>query len=329
MTKKERVAVVRLDALGDTLLSTPAIEVLCREYGAENVLILTSPGLGSIFGEKPAHREIGPEEGEARIAEAIDEFGAHKVYTFSEKRRALRGSYLSSAKERIGFDPGWTQPLRSLEVKRYLTLRFPIVNSLDSSSRYHEVERYCRLVAKGLSKKSINGGRLRFFSLERPEIRSRLAGPVGFQWASKWLQGGWPEDLLLALVESLPGTARIFVPPGEEARARDLLSSSRAESLVCCASLTDYARALADCQHLLSIDTGAVHVAAAMGVPVVDVFPEDGAHHTVPRWRPWMTPHQVVLKPNYSAPEDVTKLVERVSKAQCELGEILGTLAVR
>ena len=158
-----RVAVVRLDALGDTLLSTPAIDVLCRELGSENVLVIASPGLGVIFGEQPFYAEISPEQPDEAIASAIDEFGADTVYVFSEKRRALRGAYLSKAEQRIGFDPGWTQPLRSFEIRRYLTVRFPIVNTLDSSSRYHEVERYCRLVGKGLPKKSVNGGRLRFF----------------------------------------------------------------------------------------------------------------------------------------------------------------------
>ena len=80
----EKVAVVRLDALGDTLLSTPAVDALCRERGADNVLVLVSPGLGSIFGTSPVSREIGPEQSAEEIAQIIDEFGAETVYVFSE-----------------------------------------------------------------------------------------------------------------------------------------------------------------------------------------------------------------------------------------------------
>jgi ADP-heptose:LPS heptosyltransferase len=327
LTRRKRVAVVRLDALGDTLLSTPAIDVLCRELGAENVLVLTSPGLGSIFGELPQHRDVSPQESDEVIAQAIDQFGAETVYVFSEKRRALRAAYLSQAPERIGFDPGWTQPLRSLEVRRYLTEKFAIINSLDSSSRYHEVERYCKLVAKGLSRKSVNGGRLKFFGLGRPQVALQPDAPVGFQWARKWLLDGWPDGLLLALVARLPANCRIFVAPDEREWALELLPQERRESLVCLGDLGDYAREVATCRYLLSIDTGAVHVAAAMGVPVVDVFPESGSHHTVPRWRPWMTPHRVVLKPTFKDHSGIAALVEEVATAGQELSEILRGLA--
>lgn len=322
MTQGSKVAVVRLDALGDTLLSTPAIEVLCREHGPENVLVLTSRGLGVIFGDGPHHKEVGSEESEEAIAGHIDTFGAQIVYVFSEKKRALRGAYLSRAAVRIGFDPGWTQPLRSLEVRRYLTVRFPIVNSLESNSRYHEVERYCRLVAKGLSRKSVNGGRLRFFTVERPQGFDRRESPVAFQWAGKWRGGGWPEELLTALVASLPMGARIFVAPNERDQAWNALPDDRRASLVCHPDLKEYARALAECRYLLTIDTGAVHVASAMGVPVVDVFPEEGAHHTVPRWRPWMTPHLVVLKPAFRV-DLLHQFLEEVSAACRELESVL------
>jgi ADP-heptose:LPS heptosyltransferase len=324
-----KTAVVRLDALGDTLLSTPAIDVLCRERGPENVLVITSPGLGLVFGESPSHREVGPDGTDEEIAGHIKDFGAKSVYVFSEKRRALRGAYLSGAEERVGFDPGWTQPLRSLEVRRYLTVRFPIVNSLESDSRYHEVERYCRLVAKGLSKKSINGGRLKFFAQSRPVVNSRLSGPVGFQWAAKWLNGGWPQELLLKLVDLLPEGALIFVPPGEVEEAEALIAPERRPFVVCRSNLTEYALELAKCRYVLSIDTGAVHVAAAMGVPVLDVFPEEGAHHTVPRWRPWMTPHRVVLKPEFAGQESLEGFLDRVGVGMGELDRILaGPVAI-
>lgn len=324
----KKVAVVRLDALGDTLLSTPAIDALCRELGPENVLVLVSEGLGPIFGDSPPHREVSRKDGEEKIAQAIDEFGADTVYVFSEKKRALRGAFRSRASRRIGFDPGWTQPLRSLEVRRFLTLRFSIVNSLDSSSRYHEVERYCRLVAKGLSKKSINGGTLKFFSIERPSPKCGPDKPIAFQWAAKWLHGGWPERILTELAQALPASTRIFVSPEERDRALKSLGDDYREQVVCCDSLVDYAKAVAECKLLITIDTGAVHVAAAMGVAVVDVFPQERAHHTVPRWRPWMTPHRVVLKPSYQGESSLTALVQQIDTARRELGAILDEMKI-
>lgn len=315
-----RIAVIRLDALGDTLLSTPAIDVLQREVGSENLLVFTSPGLGEVFGSAIPHHEVAPDVEEQEMADRIRDFGATSVFVFTEKKRALRAAHLSGVSQRVGFDPGWTQPLRSLEVKRYLTVRFPIVNSLDSHSRYHEVERYCRLVGIGLSRKFVNGGRLRFFSLDRETVEQTER--LGFQVAKKWLEQGWPESLIPELVATLPTDTDLFVAPGEKDWAEKLLPESRRSALVSKSSLAEYAQAVGRCRYLISIDTGAVHVAAAMGVPVVDVFPEPGSHHTVPRWRPWMTPHQVVLKPDYE--EGALKgLLDSVSSARQAMERVL------
>ena len=85
---------------------------------------------------------------------------------------------------------------------------------------------------------------------------------------------------------------------------------------------------MAECRDLLSIDTGAVHVASAMGVPVLDVFPEEGAHHTVPRWRPWMTPHRVVLKPEFTQ-DAFDGFLDQLRGTMSELDEILlGPVAI-
>ncbi len=322
-----KVAIVRLDALGDTLLSTPAIDYLQREVGAANLLVLVSPGLGQIFGSAIPHQEIAPDWSEAQIAALIDDFGADIVFVFSEKKRALRAAHLSKAGQRIGFDPGWSQPIRSLEVKRFLTMRFPIVNSLDSASRYHEVERYCRLVGKGLSHKFINGAGLRLFSLEGPLEERGEGAPPGFQWARKWLADGWPESTLVALLEAMPLDTTIFVAPGEQEWARTLIPSERQARVRCLPELVDYAREVAACRYLLSIDTGAVHVAAAVGTPVVDVFPESGAQHTVPRWRPWMVPHQIVLKP--SPTQGLDELLKRVEEGRQAMESVLEWRRVR
>jgi ADP-heptose:LPS heptosyltransferase len=150
--------------------------------------------------------------------------------------------------------------------------------------------------------------------------------PVGFQWAQKWLRDDWPEQLLLDVVNGLPSDSKIFVAPEERERAEELLPGPRRDNLVCCPELLAYAREVGRCRYLISVDTGAVHVAAAMGVPVVDVFPEAGSHHTVPRWRPWMTPHRVVLKPVYSKGA-TSVLIDKIEQASGELDEILRGLA--
>lgn len=315
---KLRVVVVRLDALGDTLLSTPAIYYLQKEYGAENVLVLVSTGLGVIFGESIPYVEVAPASTEWQIAKVIDEFEPDLVFVFTEKKRALKAASLSKARHKVGFDPGWSQPLRSAQVKHLLTIRLSIVNSRRSASCCHEVERYCKLVAKGLQQQGVPAGPLQFFALpaRARQFLSREAR-IGFQWTSKWLRGGWPLDLMLKALESTPPTTLIFVEPGELEEAKKVVPLERCAMLTSL-PLLQYAKAVTECRYLISVDTGAVHIAAAVGTPVVDIFPEEDFEHVVPRWRPWLVPHQVVLKPGVEA--GIDEVLERIARG-CKLLE--------
>lgn len=99
----------------------------------------------------------------------------------------------------------------------------------------------------------------------------------GAQWDSK----RWPEDHFAALVERQlhdnPGIVRIFLGPREEnwfgggplekiAQGNDRVEIIRDRSLVEVAAL------LAECRLLVTNDSGLLHVAEAVGTPVVALF---------------------------------------------------------
>ena len=47
---------------------------------------------------------------------------------------------------------------------------------------------------------------------------------------------------------------------------------------------------------LISPDTGAVHVAAAMGTPVVAAYEADTFEHCSVQWKPWKVRHKCLVK---------------------------------
>ena len=212
---------------------------------------------------------------------------------------------------RIGFDPGKSQPLKAVWLRLALTHRMAYPNNLELDPGLHEVERYHRLLAP-LGSLPEPGP----LTLGRSFARDP-AGPVGLQLTPKWCLDEWSPQLVLTLLDRLPEPGLVLYGPGEREWAERLLGQHPVERAYH-PDLMDYAGAVAGCSVLITPDTGAAHVAAAVGTPVVDVFREAHHQHCVRRWRPWQVEHRVVLKPNFS-PQALVKLVDEVSTGLDEL----------
>ncbi len=72
-------------------------------------------------------------------------------------------------------------------------------------------------------------------------------------------------------------------------RIRSLLNES-AHSLACCLTLGKLAALIAMAPVLISSNTGPVHIAAAVGTPVVDLYALTNPQHT-----PWQVPHRLLF----------------------------------
>ena len=133
--------------------------------------------------------------------------------------------------------------------------------------------------------------------------------PQALQLTPKWsLHGAQPEQLR-QLIQSLRGGWIGFCGPGEREWAQQHFSDLL--PLWCQDDLHRYAALLQRCRLLVTVDTGAAHVAAAVGTPLVDVFPELHNAHCTRRWRPWKVNHRLVA----SDPLRQDRLREDIGKA--------------
>lgn len=298
------VAVIRGDALGDSLLSLPAVEALRAAWPEARLLVQASP-LGAPVFEHVAHV----------VADLHDE-RPDVALVFTEKRKGFLAALRCGARQRVGFDPGLTQPLKAAWLKLALTHRVHFPNDLTRDPGLHEVERYFLLLeALGLPtpahKPSI---RLPLQPVHREKAASATKdeNPVALQLMPRWTQDGWPESLARRTWELLPEPKiALYAPP-------DAALANGYEHTFSSPDLKEYAAVLERCRALITPDGGAVHVASSVGTPVVDLFPERHAAHCVRRWRPWAVEHRVVLRGEY-LPESEKDLAERLVASALEL----------
>lgn len=311
------VVLVRLDALGDNLLSTPAILRLQRALQPvqANISVITNHAW------RPIYRGLGltailsgnSDVNAKHIQSLVSVSEPDAAFLLTEKRKASVATYRARVPVRVGFDPGWSQPLKSLSNRVLLTHRLPYSNRLEEPSKIHEVERYAQLVDLYLAvleragtidsswrNRPLDPLWLEINQSEQESARAqidclKLKKPVALQITPKWSLHGWNAEHLKQFFSKLPEDRILLYGPGEG----DWVSAHWGESItaqgLCFSDLHQYGGCLKECSALITPDTGAAHVAAAVGTPVVDVFPAVHSDHCVPRWRPWQVACEVVL----------------------------------
>jgi ADP-heptose:LPS heptosyltransferase len=135
-------------------------------------------------------------------------------------------------------------------------------------------------------------------------------------WTSDPLKQ-WPEDRFRGLVEKLLGSGeRIVIIGGieEAGRSRELFEGlqDKVTDLTGKTDLLQLAALLKRCRLLISGDSGPVHLATCVGIPVLALFRNDLIGKTAKRWGPWSKSGFVIEK---SRLEDIS-VEEVLTKAR-------------
>ena len=117
------------------------------------------------------------------------------------------------------------------------------------------------------------------FPLEVPRFELELPGPVvGLAPCSRWPAKDWPAarfDEVAAVLQERSGCSICLLGgPGDRAVCDQIAASLQGpvRSLAGCTSLVDLGGALRGLDLLLSVDSGPMHMAAALGRPVLALF---------------------------------------------------------
>lgn len=313
--------VIRRDNIGDLVCTTPVFEALRVRFPAARIYALTNsynlavlrgnPFLDETFAyTKAKHRPAG--------------MSAARVYwrraRLIARLRALRIDYAILAG--AGFVPralGFARWLRPRHIVGYVeggtrvsAIDMPVTSPRSRPMRHQVEDVFGILAALG-----IEGAPppLRVVpdadARRRAEAAWRSNGlaqpPVAVHISARKPSNRWPADRFVALMKRLhtahglgfmlfwsPGEATNPLHPGDDGKAREILRELRGVPVVSYPTerLDDLIAGLSVCERVICGDGGAMHIAAALGKPILCFFGDSDATH----WRPWGVPH-VLLQP--------------------------------
>ncbi len=306
-----RALVVKLRHHGDVLLASPVFSVLrahaprlevdalvyddTREMLALHPAIATVHTVGRSWRAAPLRARLADE---ARLLRALRARGYDLLVSLTGHPR---GAWLARL-----LAPRWSVAPEQPQRGRLWRTSFSHLYRLPRGGRRHAVELNLDALRRigvypGDGERSlvlVPGGEA------EAEVRNRMAalglaerGFVHLHPASRWRFKCWPADRTAALVDRLAAAGERVVltaapSPPELELVRAIRAACRAETIDHAGQLTlkQLAALTGRAKLFVGVDSAPMHIAAAMGTPVVALFGPSGEHE----WGPWRVASRVI-----------------------------------
>lgn len=294
------ILVIRRDNIGDLLCTTPMLHSLRQQQPDAWIGVLANSYNGPILEGNPdvdqvfiyrkgKHREPGET--------LLSVWWATLKQLWALRRRRLDLIIVAS--------PGGGKFARWIGARQ-------IVEHGQERGRGHEVEITQRLLSN-VGMTAVPGP---MHLAPDPQVQSRLLCQIpalndcryriAVHLSARKIRQRWPEENFIALIQELlhqgaaeqvlvfwaPGAESDPMHPGDDAKAERVLAALAGEPVypIVTHSLAELVAGLATADMVICADGGAMHIAAALGKPVLAMF----GNSSVEQWRPWAVPHEVL-----------------------------------
>jgi heptosyltransferase-3 len=297
-----RLAVFKLRNIGDVLMVTPVLRALRQTFPEARITAVVNSGTEAMLAHNPHIDEVlvyhrgGSWGDEIALVRELRRCHFDLTIGFTEGQRTAWYSWLCAARYRFGL-------VKLARGKRHWAYNFPMY----PVRRTHEVEMHFTMLADaGLN---LNVTEPRSLCLIVPEdMRAwareqfaplRPACIVHVHPVSRWLWKCWDNEAMAAVIDWLQSERNVRVvvttgpAEGERQKAGAIVNLCRTPPLFFdgSLSLSQIAALSAEADGYFGVDTAPMHMAAAVGVPVVALFGPTNAKN----WGPW-TPLGRVLE---------------------------------
>jgi heptosyltransferase-2 len=298
---------VRTDRLGDVLLSTPAVKALRQNFPQSYIAMMVSPYTKEEVDGNPDIDEVitfdkeGKDKGwlgGLKFAAALRKKKFDLVLILHPTRRMHILMFLAGIRRRLGYD------------RKFKFLLTDRIRHTKQSGAKHESEYVLDFV--------------RYLGI-RPEDKALFMplSPESEKWARDLFNslGIQDKDKILAIHPTASCPSRIW-PAERFARVADILAEKYGFKVVVVSGAKDMQKAqeviknmhqaalelsgrtsvsqlasvLKRCQLFISTDSGPMHVACAIGVPVITIFGRNQAGLSPRRWGPLGKNNRVLHK---------------------------------
>ena len=306
----ERVLLVRLRSIGDTVLMTPCLEALQHCRPGIKIAVVSEPLAAPLLKNHPLVDELF-------IAEANTTSRARLLLQLRRRHFDvafnLHGGTTATLITRFS-GACWTVGYEDYRGSGMLRLRAPSPDLVLGKTEIHSVEQQLALLYFARVPK-LKSPRLQLTVSDAAiqRVRERLSAAdmnaeKGFALispAAAFVSKQWAESRFAEIVDHI--AERYHLPSviiagrGEEQIAVRIASLAQHSSLVMTGlSLKELAALISLSSLFAGNDSGPMHVAAAFARPMVAIF--GSSNPTV--WKPWTTaPHRVVHAPETVSPE--------------------------
>ncbi|MDQ2818052.1 MAG: hypothetical protein M3T49_07600 [Candidatus Eremiobacteraeota bacterium] len=307
------ILLIRTDRVGDLVLSTPAIASFRRSWPRARIDILVTEYTEPIVRHSPdvdAVRVVPQSAPAAQLrrlarAAAAD---AELVVALAPRTADYRLAAWTGVRPRLGYV--YRRRYGSRLAVRFLLSSHVLSGADPYLAQRHPESRVEHEVAQVLGLVKLAGGReltdrlvLRVGGEAAGFAAARIVpGAVALNLSPRWFLPNFGFDAVRSLIDLLAAERRdIIVLYGNDvaqtaARLRGAVSAA-AVTWLGGLPLLHWAAVLGRCAVVVTVDSGATHVAAAMGAPVVVVFESKYYRLSSQEWSPWRVPHVMLRKP--------------------------------
>jgi lipopolysaccharide heptosyltransferase III len=301
----ERILCIKLKHIGDVLLMTPAIRLLHRAWPGSRLAALVPCGTEAVLEGNPDLDEVLVLDraqgwgGNWRTIRALRRYAPDLVLEMGQGDREAVLGWLSGARERVGYAPGWSGRWRRVLLSRMI----PWNGQAHVIEANVELLRACGIPAKaGQPVLVVQAAARARMAAHLDSAGLRQDQPlVVVHPVSRWLFKAWPEAGCAEVIRHLVAMAGVPVAVTSSPEAKEVEAARRilvragvpVIDLVGRTTLTELAAVLERAALFIGVDSAPMHMATALGVPVVALFGPSGEHN----WGPRGDGHVVITAP--------------------------------